>query len=120
MSRFWRVGLPSPKRYVMLARLAWAAHLAESPAMTVNSIAMRLDASSPQALGRTIRTVMGLTAVEFRRRYDGAAMLASFRGSLIDPYRELIRRFDPLCTGRGELPAANERPEDERGEGRAA
>src|SRR6266516_8086010 len=47
MSRFYRAGLPSPKTYLTYARLVWAAHLSESPALTIGDIADRLEASSP-------------------------------------------------------------------------
>ena len=95
-SRFFRADLPSPKRYVTLARLVWAAHLGEIPGLSVNAISMRLDASSPQSFGRTVRTVTGMTAAQFLRSVDGAAMLARFRALLIDPYRDVLRTFDPL------------------------
>ena len=98
-SRFYRVGLPSPKRYVALARLVWAARLGEFPGLTISAIAHRLDASSPQSFGRTVRVLMGVTASEFRRRFDGETMVARFRDTLVDPYRETLRAFDPLAPG---------------------
>ena len=94
--RFFRAGLPSPRRYITTARLAWAAHLAESPALSVAAIALRLDASSPQSFGRTVRTMTGMTAVQFRNAYTGAAMLDRFRATLVTPYRDTLRTFDPL------------------------
>ena len=98
-SRFYRAGLPSPKRYVALARLVWAARLGECPGLTISAIAHRLDASSPQSFGRTVRVLMGVTASEFRRRFDGETMVARFRNTLVDPYRETLRAFDPLVAG---------------------
>ena len=98
-SRFYRAGLPSPKRYVALARLVWAARLGECPGLTISAIAHRLDASSPQSFGRTVRVLMGVTASEFRRRFDGETMVARFRDTLVDPYRETLRTFDPLAAG---------------------
>jgi AraC-like DNA-binding protein len=95
-SRFWRAGLPSPKRYITLARLVWAAHLGETPGLSVAAIAMRIDASSPQSFGRTVRTFTGLTAADWRRQVDGAAMLAQYRATLIDPYRATLATFNPL------------------------
>lgn len=106
MSRFYRAGLPSPKRYIATARLAWAAHLAESPALSVAAIALRLDASSPQSFGRTVRTMTGLTAGQFREAYTGAAMLDRFRATLVAPFRDTLRTFDPLT----EQPATHVRP----------
>jgi AraC-like DNA-binding protein len=101
MSRFYQAGLPSPKTYVAYARLVWAAHLAESPALTIGDIADRLHASSPQRFCRTVRSVLGLSASAFRRGYDGRAMLERFRHQLIAPYRQTLRTFDPVGDARG-------------------
>jgi AraC-like DNA-binding protein len=98
-SRFYRAGLPSPKRYLAVARLAWAAHLAEAPGVSLAAVAGRLDASSPQSFGRTVRTTLGMTARQFRQAYDGAAMLERFRDLLVRPYRDTLRAFDPLALG---------------------
>jgi AraC-like DNA-binding protein len=95
-SRFYRAGLPSPKRYIAYARLVWAAHLAEAPGVSLSAIAHRMDASSPQSFGRTVRLMVGVSAGTFRQQFDGEGMLAQFRSTLIDPYRETLRSFDPL------------------------
>jgi AraC-like DNA-binding protein len=96
MSRFFRAGLPAPKRYLALARLVRAARLFENPGFSVANVANHLDYSSPQSFGRHVRTVLGLTAVEFRRHYDGAAMLAYFREQLVIPYTERLCALRPL------------------------
>ena len=96
-SRFLRAGLPSPKRYLAFARLTWAAHLLETPGLSVAAVALRLDASSPQSFGRTVRLTMGMCAGDFRQAFDGAAMLDRYRALLIDPYRATLRAFDPLA-----------------------
>src|SRR5216110_22114 len=98
MSRFFRAGLPAPKRYLAEARLVRAARLFENPGFSVANIANHLDYSSPQSFGRHVRTTLGLTAVEFRRHYDGAAMLLHFRESLVLPYATALRRLRPLST----------------------
>src|SRR3989442_11947251 len=67
MSRFYRAGVPSPKTYLTYARLVWAAHLSESPALTIGDIADRLEASSPHSFGRTVRLVLALTPTEDRK-----------------------------------------------------
>jgi AraC-like DNA-binding protein len=101
MSRFFRAKLPAPKQYLAIARLVRAARLFENPGFSVANIANHLDYSSPQSFGRHVRTVLGVTAVEFRRRYDGAAMLQQFRESLVLPYSVELRRLKPLSvTGR--------------------
>ena len=96
MSRFFRAGLPAPKRYLAAARLVRAARLFENPGFSVANIANHLDYSSPQSFGRHVRTVLGMTALEFRRRYDGAAMLLHFREMLVLPYANALRRLKPL------------------------
>lgn len=96
MSRFYRAGLPSPKRYLAMARLVWAAHLAESPGLSISAIADRLDASSPQSFHRTVRLMTGHTAAEFRRTATGATMFDQFCATLIAPHRDTLRTFDPL------------------------
>ena len=102
MSRFFRAKLPAPKQYLAVARLVRAARLFENPGFSVANIANHLDYSSPQSFGRHVRTVLGLTAVQFRRQYDGAAMLLHFRESLVLPYLSELRALKPLSTtGRG-------------------
>lgn len=96
MSRFFRAGLPAPKRYLAVARLVRAARLFENPGFSVANIANHLDYSSPQSFGRHVRSLLGLTAVQFRRHYDGAAMLLHFRESLVLPYADVLRRLRPL------------------------
>lgn len=98
MSRFFRAKLPAPKRYLAVARLVRAARLFENPGFSVANIANHLDYSSPQSFGRHVRTVLGMTAVEFRRQFDGTAMLQHFRESLILPYADELRRLKPLST----------------------
>lgn len=118
MSRFFRAALPSPKQYVVFARLVWAAHLAESPAMSIAAIAARLDASSAQSFHRTVRTMMGTSAAEFRAQFDGATMLDLFRSRLVTPYLDVLRSFDPLadtqCTIRRPAKSDGNRPSEER------
>ena len=97
ISRFYRAGLPSPRHFLIGARLVWAAHLAEWPGLTIADIADRMDASSPQSFGRMVRTATGLTAGEFRARFDGARMLDRFRATLVAPYRDVLLGFDPLA-----------------------
>ncbi|NUQ21166.1 MAG: helix-turn-helix domain-containing protein [Gemmatimonadaceae bacterium] len=96
MSRFFRAHLPAPKRYLAMARLVRAARLLENPGLSVASVSNHLDYSSPQSFGRHIRTMIGLTAVEFRERYDGEGMLQQFRAELVLPYVAVLRRFSPL------------------------
>lgn len=96
MSRFFRAGLPAPKRYLAVARLVRAARLFENPGFSVANVANHLDYSSPQSFGRHVRSLLGVTAVAFRRRYDGDAMLQLFRESLVLPHLAALRVLRPL------------------------
>lgn len=102
MSRFFRAELPPPKRFLAYARLTCAAHLFENPGVSITSVANQLDYSSPQSFSRHVRSVLHMSAIEFRLRYDGGGMLECFRERLILPYRVRWRTFDPL--GRKQVP----------------
>jgi AraC-like DNA-binding protein len=97
MSRFFRGGLPAPKRYLAMARLVRAAHLFENHGFSVANVANHLEYSSPQSFGRHVRSMLGITAVEFRDRYDGAGMVTRFREELILPYVSRLRGLSPLA-----------------------
>jgi AraC-like DNA-binding protein len=97
MSRFFRGGLPAPKRYLAMARLVRAAHLFENRGFSVANVANHLEYSSPQSFGRHVRSMLKITAVEFRERYDGAGMVNRFREELITPYTSILRRLSPLA-----------------------
>jgi AraC-like DNA-binding protein len=95
MSRFSRIGLHSPKVYLAHIRLLYVAAYLESPALSIAAVAYRLEYSSPQSLGRHIRTYLGLTASAFRRRgFD--AILEDFAARLIRPKVAILGRFDPF------------------------
>src|SRR5262249_34218902 len=96
MSRVFRAGLPAPKRYLATARLLRAARLFENPGFSVANVSNHLDYSSPQSFGRHVRTLLELTAVEFRRRYNGDTMLQHFREALVLPHMDTLRTLRPL------------------------
>jgi AraC-like DNA-binding protein len=96
MSRFFRAGVPTPKRYLAMARLVRAARLFENAGFSIANIANHLDYSSPQSFGRHVRTLLYITAGEFRERYDGASMFARFRADLVLPYTSVLRQLKPL------------------------
>ena len=96
MSRFFRQGLPTPKRYLAMARLIRAARLFENTGFSVANVAVHLEYSSPQSFGRHIRGLLDMTASEFRTQFDGAGMFERFRAELIAPYGELLMQFHPL------------------------
>lgn len=96
MSRFFRAGLPSPKRYLSGLRLVHAAALFEIPGLSISDVAYRLEYSSPQSFGRHVRADAGVTAGEFRRRFSFYRALEKFVERLITPYRAQLRTFRPL------------------------
>ncbi|HEY8795424.1 MAG TPA: helix-turn-helix domain-containing protein [Gemmatimonadaceae bacterium] len=99
MSRFFRAHLPAPKRYLAMARLTHAARVFENPGLSVANVANHLEYSSPQSFGRHVRTLLSITALEFRQRYDGEGMLHRFREELILPFALTLRSFSPLTEG---------------------
>ena len=96
MSRFFRANLPAPKKYLALSRLIRAARLFENPGLSIASVANHLDYSSPQSFGRHVRTMMRISPVEFRKRFDGQGMVQHFRTQLILPYAETLSTFHPI------------------------
>ena len=97
MSRFFRAGLPAPKRFLAMARLVRAANLFENRGFSVANVANHLEYSSPQSFGRHVRTILDVTAMEFRARYTGATMLDRFREELMLPNLPALRRLTPLA-----------------------
>jgi AraC-like DNA-binding protein len=96
MSRFVRAELPSPKTYLAAVRLLYAAQYFEGGGRSVSDVAYRLDCSSPQSFGRTLRAMLGITPSEFRRRYTFPFALTHFLDHLIAPYEPNWSRFHPL------------------------
>ena len=109
MSRFFRAHLPAPKRYLAMARLVRAARMFECPGWSVAAVSNALEYSSPQSFGRHVRTMLRLTAVQFRERYDGEGMLERFRAELVLPFVPALRCFTPLTVPPGWLGAEGKR-----------
>ena len=107
MSRFFRAGLPAPKRYLAMTRLLRAAYLFENRGFSIANVANHLEYSSPQSFGRHIRSIMGMTALQFRKDFRGEDMLRRFEIELIRPYVSVLREFNPLVVNTYEL---NSRP----------
>ena len=101
LSRFFRMGIPTPKRYLAYVRMMRAAKLCENPGLSIATVANHLAYSSPQSFGRHVRTVLKMSAGDFRQRYDGEGMLERFRAELIGPYRERLAQLRPLAPGNG-------------------
>jgi AraC-like DNA-binding protein len=102
MSRFQRAGLPSPKSYLAAIRLLHAAVLFERRGLSVADVAYRLEFSSPQSFGRHVRSLMGITTGEFRRRFPFPIAQRRFLDLMVAPYREALLAFHPLASGTGD------------------
>jgi AraC-like DNA-binding protein len=98
MSRFFRAHLPAPKRYLAMARLVLAAELFGNPGLSVSGVANQLDYSSPQSFGRHVKSLLRMTAAEFRMRLSGERMLDLFRERLVLPYAATLAVFHPLVS----------------------
>jgi AraC-like DNA-binding protein len=99
MSRFGRAGLPSAKRYLAAVRLVYAAQYLESGGLSIADVAYRLECSSPQSFGRHVRSLLGITCSEFRRRFPFPVALERFLTVMIDPYEQAWMSFHPLSGG---------------------
>ena len=99
MSRFARAGLPSPKNYLAAVRLLHAAYLFQTAGLSVADVSYRLEYSSPQSFGRHLRAMLGLTALEFRRRFPFPVALQRFVELLVKPYVPIWRTFHPVAAG---------------------
>jgi AraC-like DNA-binding protein len=100
MSRFARAGLPSPKNYLAAIRLLHAAHLFEASGLSVADVAYRLEYSSPQSFGRHLRAMLGVTALEFRRRFPFPVALDRFVRLMLEPYVGTWKTFRPMAGAR--------------------
>src|SRR4029078_6686177 len=74
-----------------------------TPKVSVAATADALRYSSPQSFGRHVRTVLGLTAGEFRRELSPSIALAHYRDRLIEPHRQTLRVFNPFGSARALL-----------------
>ncbi len=117
MSRFFRGRLPPPKRYLAFARLIRAARLFENPGLSIADVANHLEYSSPQSFGRHVRTLLLMTAGQFRSNYDGERMFELFRQALILPHLARLRVLHPLHMHPGGCGASSRRGRAKRPNG---
>ena len=101
MSRFFRARLPAPKRYLSFARLLRAARLFEDTGHSIADVANALEYSSPQSFGRHVRTLLDMTAGEFRQQYGVERLLERLLDDLVRPHREALRKLRPLAVRAG-------------------
>src|SRR6185369_17519389 len=63
---FARLGLPSPKMVMLLARVLYAHRLLLDPGYTVEDVALKLGYTKTKTLQMHLRAAFGLTAGELR------------------------------------------------------
>lgn len=97
LSRAHRLRMPSPKTWIVRARLVEFAYLAESPGNSINDVAAQMGASSPQGLGRFIRTHAGCGAQEFRERLSGDEACEWYIETLITPHKDQLNRLNDFA-----------------------
>jgi AraC-like DNA-binding protein len=98
MSRFHRARLPSPKTLLAATRLVFAKALLEEPRFSLSAVANQLRYSSPQAFGRQVWRIPGMSAGEFRRSVTFAQMTDLYLDQLIVRHRTTYRTFDPFAS----------------------
>ncbi|MDX2183353.1 MAG: helix-turn-helix transcriptional regulator [Gemmatimonadaceae bacterium] len=103
-SRFYRAGVPAPKRFLAMTRLVRAAALLENPGLSISQVAYRLGYSSPQCFNRHVRRWSGQTAATFRSANGLDRMLQVFRRELIDPYVTQLEQLRPYGGPRVQRP----------------
>lgn len=96
MSRFFRASLPAPRSYLSMMRLLYAAWGFGQPRASIAAVTDWLAYSSPQAFGRHVRQVLGVTAGGFRRELPLHEALRLFRERLVAPYLDTLRAFRPF------------------------
>lgn len=113
MSRFGRAGLPSPKAYLASVRLLHAAWYFGNDGLSIADVSYRLEYSSPQSFGRHLRSMLGLTCSEFRRRFPFTVALDRFIRLMVAPHADRWAQFHPLTAAgdRHTPPLADAKPE---------
>jgi AraC-like DNA-binding protein len=95
-SRFFRARLPTPKKYLAMARLLYAAAVLETPRVSMAQAARRLNYSSPQSFGRHVREQLGVSAGQFREEYSLELMANYFINRLVFRHRNTLQSFEPF------------------------
>lgn len=94
-SRFVKAGLPTPFRYMRWARLVRFRALLADPTVTVLEAASLLGWETRAAAHREVRTLCGVTVMQFRYHGSVASLIAAGMAQLVVPHGEILRTFDP-------------------------
>ena len=98
ISRFFRAGVPSPKAYIAAMRVVHWCALLDDDTMTMEAAAHTLRYSSSGAVCRHLRERFGVPPSVLRAKYSGEAMADHFLATMVTPYAETWRHFDPFET----------------------
>jgi hypothetical protein len=93
------LGFRHPRTIWRPFRLLHAAYLFETAGLSVADVSYRLEYSSPQSFGRHLRAMLGLTALEFRRRFPFPVALSRFIELMVEPYVSIWQTFHPVAAG---------------------
>lgn len=93
LSHFFRARLPSPKQYLAMTRLLFAAALFESKAVSAAWVAHQLNYSSSQSFGRHVRTMLGMTAGELKAT-SFEQIVAHYQHELVRPLAERFQAYE--------------------------
>ena len=96
VSRFYRPGLPSVRRYLCDMRLMFASAHMSASAVSIAAVARRLNYSSPQSFGRHVYIRYRVPAGTFRRTYPFDRMVTEYVEDLVSPYRPTFAAFNPF------------------------
>src|SRR5437870_731723 len=72
---FARLGLPSPRHFLAVARVLYAHRLLQDPGFTIEDVAQRLGYAQTKTLQLHARSYLGLTAGEMRLTLEPAEAL---------------------------------------------
>lgn len=98
MSRFYRAQLPSPKKLLAATRLLLAKALLEDSRISISTVSYQLSYSSPQAFGRHVKLLMGMTVGKLRRVVTFEEVTDLLQKDLIVGHLAAFRAFDPLLS----------------------
>lgn len=109
-SRFHRAALPSPRVILSSVRLLFAKALLDDLRRSMSSVANELRYSSPQAFGRHVRHMLGVSLTELRRDVTFGGLSSHVVEHVIVRHLSAYRTFDPFASFSGDHTLAPEEP----------
>lgn len=97
ITRFFRRELPSPKQYLLNARLVRVRAILDDANRTFADACLSMGYSSPAAFHRHVHQYRGGNASTWRAASTVESELAHYVETLIIPYTHTLRHFDPYA-----------------------